>query len=236
MSAKSKSWLFPVVAITAAVVAAMSQDHVWVVAAALLAGGTFAAYLIVEAILPAIRKHRLKHPCEVHFNVIGRHEGEITYAIQDDRTHHVDELVLPANSEIPIEIIYLPKLPFYETKLAFGCEGNIEGKPYATECFSRFNLKGKSQWIPGVDDGHYLTRHKFYQMDREQHRNTGTHRVVGFKLKTENVGVFDARVYFMTDEVEGSAKLTIRVEEKPKTTVRCIIKDHWDCYVYPNTH
>jgi hypothetical protein len=235
MRPKSKGRILPIIGGITAAVAIVSDDHVWIVAATFLAGGTLVAYLIIEFVLPAWRRRRLKHPCEVHFNVPGRHEGvELTYAVQDDRTHHVDELVLPANSEVAIEIIYLPKLPFYESMIAFGCEGNIDDKPYAIECFNRFNIKGKSRWVPGEDDGNKLTRQKYYHIDRNEHRNIGTHRVVGYKLKTGSAGVFETRVFFMTDETEGRATLTIRVEDEPKTLMRCKL-DHWDCYVYPST-
>ena len=215
--------------------ASMTLDGVFAIVGGVAATITLAAYLLIEVVKPWMRRRRMKHPCEANFNIISRSEGEITYAIQEDRGHQVKELVLPSQSEIPIEVIYLPKVAFFEESIAFGCEGEIEGKPYAIECFNRYTLMGKSQWIPGVDEGHTLNRHKFYQIVRKKPRNLGTHVLVGFKLKTENVGVFPMRLYFITDEVEGSADLTIRVEDNPKTPMQCVVKDHWDCYVYPNT-
>jgi hypothetical protein len=218
----------------AAGVSSTTLDGPFAILGGIAASATLIAYLIIEVIRPAWRRHVLRYPCHVHFNVIGRHEGEITYAIQDDRTHHTKEIVLPANSEVAIEVIYLPKVPFFEESIAFGCEGKNDGKPYAFEFFNRYTILGKSRFVPGEDDGHVLNRHKFYQIVRKKPRNTGTHVVLGFKLKTEKLGIFSARLYFFTDEVEGRADLTIRVEEKPTTLARCVLPDHYDCYVYPN--
>jgi hypothetical protein len=192
-------------------------------------------YLFIEVGRPWWRRRVMQHPCNVWFNIMGPKEGKIAYAIQDDRPHHVKELVLPSNSEIEIELIYTPKLAFHEASIAFGCESDLEGKPYAIECFNRFVLegKGKSQWIPGKDEGHTINRHKFYWIVRNQVRNVGSHFIVGYKFKTESVGIFPMKVYFLTDEVEGSADLTIRVEENPNTPMQCVVKDHYECYVYP---
>ncbi len=213
----------------------MNPDHGWIVAAAFLAGSTLLAYVFVEMIWPAVRHYRLRHPCRVYFNIPGLRERKIEYLRQDDRTHHTKELTLPPNAEFEIEIIYTPKLIFHEDSIAFGCESPLDGKPYASERFDRFTIVGKSHWIPGKDDGHTLNRHKFFQIARGKTRNLKTHFIVGFKLKTEKVGVWPMKVFFITDEVEGSADLTIRVEERPTYSCRCFIKNHGECYVYPTS-
>jgi hypothetical protein len=216
--------------------AAISDDHAWIVAAAILAGATLVAYLVVEVGLRAFRRSRLKHPCDVYFNIMRPNEGEVVYVRREGKSHHLKELVLPPNCEVEIELIYLPRLEFIESEIAFGCEvEDPEGKPYAVECFSRFSMpgKGKDRWVPGVDEGHTLTRHKFYQIIRNRARNTGTHRIVGFKFRTERVGVWPMKLFFMTPEVEGEADLIVRVEDRPTTSMKCYVKEHGECYVYP---
>ena len=202
---------------------------------AVIGGITAAAvlflYVFVEFIKPIWRRRELRHPCYVWFNIISTSEGKIDYAAQDDRVHHVKELVLPTHSEVPIEIIYLPRIAYFEVEFAFGCETDVKGKPYAFECFSRFVTAGKSHWTPDKDEGHYVNRHQFYWIVRNRHRSPGTHRVVGFRVRTEIAGVFPAKVYFMTDEIEGSADLTIRVEDYPRTLMRC--SSHGGCLVNP---
>ncbi len=210
----------------------MSDDLWWIVGAAVLAGLTFVAYAWVEGLQPLIRRYRLRHPCRVYFNIPGPDETRIAHSQQDERGHRTRELTLPPNAEVEIEIIYVPKLAFHEIRFAFGCPFGIEGKPYAFEAFHRFTVQGKSHWKPGEDEGHKTDRHKFYEWKRDEKRNTGTDFLVGFKLRTEKVGVWPMKVFFVTDEVEGSADLTIRVEDKPTTSSKCMI--HRDCYVYPS--
>jgi hypothetical protein len=214
----------------------MSDDHIWIVAAAVLAASTFVVYGLVEVVGPAIRRYRLRHPCHVYFNIMRPNEGEVSYVQREGKSHHLKELTLPPNSEVEIELIYLPKLEFFESEIMFGCEvESPEGKPYAFECFHRFNMpgKGKDRWIPGFDEGHSLTRHKFYHIVRNRTRNMGTHRIVGLKFRTEKPGIWPMKLYFIMPELEGSADLTVRVEERPKTSMKCYVKEHGECYVYP---
>jgi hypothetical protein len=228
-------WIFSAIGAAAAGTAAMSEDHVWIVSAAILAGLTFVAS-VCATLWPLVRRYRLRHPCHVYFNIMRPNEGEVPYVQRAGKSHHLKELTLPPNSEFEIELNYLPKLDFYECEIMFGCEvEDPDGKPYAFECFHRFNLpgKGKDRWVPGVDEGHNLTRHKFYHMIRNRPRNVGTHRIVGFKFRTEKVGVWPMKVYFIMPELEGSADLTVRVEERPTTSMKCYVKEHGECYVYP---
>jgi hypothetical protein len=216
--------------------AATILDGPFAVVGGIAASVTLIAYLYIEVVKPAWRRHRLQHPCHVWFNIKGTYDGGVPYIAGDGKPHHLKELVLPPNYETEIEIIYLPKLAYFEFSIAFGCElSDDDGKPHAFECFNRFTIpgKGKSHWIPGVDDGHSLNRHKFYTIIRNAPRNTGTHFIVGFKFRTEKVGVFPMKLYFMTNEVEGEADLTVRVEERPTTSMKCCVKQHGECYVYP---
>ena len=179
-----------VLAVSAAVVAAVSDDHAWIIAAAILAGLTFVAYGLVEVVWPLIRRRRLLHPCHVYFNIPGLYETKVSHIRQNESGHRTKELTLPSYAEVEIEIIYRPKLAFHELKFAFGCPDGSESKPYAFEAFDRFTTQGQSHWIPGKDEGHKTNRHKFYQWNRDEPRNTGSDFLVGFKLKTGKVGVW----------------------------------------------
>jgi len=211
-------------------------DGPFAILGGIAAATTLVAYLFIEFVKPRWRRYRLRHPCHVYFNIMRPDEGEVPYVQRDGKSHHLKELTLPPNCEVEIELIYLPKLEYFESEIMFGCEvENPDGKPYAFECFHRFNMpgKGKDHWIPGVDEGHSITRHKFYQIVRNRPRNTGTHRIVGFKFRTEKVGIWPMKLYFIMPELEGSADLTVRVEERPQTSMRCQLNEHGECYVYP---
>jgi hypothetical protein len=78
---------------------------------------TLATYVFIEIVKPAWRRNRLRHPCNAYFSIMPATEGRIDYAVQDDRGHHVSELVLPPRSEISVELVYIPKLPFMKQSL-----------------------------------------------------------------------------------------------------------------------
>jgi hypothetical protein len=200
---------------------------VWIGATAL------AGFLWVHFGRPIRRHARLKHPCDVHFQIRSITSRLQPYARQDSRSHRVRELVLPSFSEVEIEIGCRPKLPFTEREQIFGCDGDLDKKPYATQCIIHFVETGKRVWIPGEDEGHYTDVHKNYHRVTGRSRNLGTHFVTGFKLVTRNPGKYKASFFFLTDEREGVAELSILVEDLPETCMVCEDPNHWECGIAP---
>jgi hypothetical protein len=182
---------------------------------------------------PIWRRFRLRNPCEVHFAIRPLQQATLDYIFQDDQGHRVKELVVPANQLVEIEIGYEPKIAFYEAELIFGCDGDDATKPFATECINRLIAVGKSHWIPGEDEGHWRDRHKCYHVLRNKPRAVGTHIAVGFMLQTGAPGTYPANVSFLTNEMDRTVSLKIRVEDKPHTRMRCHEKGHLGCYVRP---
>ena len=122
------------------------------------------------------RRHlRLKHPCDVHFQIRSISNRVQQYARQDELGHRVRELVLPSFSEVEIEIGCEAKLAFNEKEQVFGCDGDIDKKPYPTEWIVHFVETGKKTAVPGVDEGHYIDVHKNYHRTTDRARNLGTH-------------------------------------------------------------
>lgn len=206
----------------------------WTIIGAVTSAAVLVLYILAEFLKPAIRHLRLKRPCKTHFPIRSLSQAEIPYVVQDDDMHSVRELVLPARSELEIEIGYWPRLPYYEVLIIFQCEGDPKERPFALERFQRFIKVGKDRWIPGRDDTDKISVADSYEIRRDSARNTGTHFVLGFKIKTRAPGVYPANLYFVTDEVEGRSSLTLRVEDIPRTTMRCSAKGHWGCFVRPN--
>jgi hypothetical protein len=72
--------------------------------------------------------------------------------------------------------------------------------------------------------------HDYYHVARDVPRNTGTHFGTVFKLQTRAPGIYPVTLSFL----EGvSKRLTIRVEDKPKTPMRCYMRGHVGCFVRP---
>jgi len=187
--------------------------------------------VFTQIIKPWLRRRRLRQPCKVHFLIRPLQSHRLSYVLQDDQRHDVKAMVLPAHSEVEIEIGYKAKVHFRETEMTFGCDGDEDAKPYATECFVRFVAIGKGHWIPGQDEGHYVDVHRYYHSRRDVFRNVGTHYVTGFKFVTRAPGAYRTYLSFLGDEVEGNAELLILVEDKPHTRMKCV--RHWGCYLRP---
>jgi hypothetical protein len=209
------------------------SEGIWTIIGA-IASLLVLALVVWEIVLyPIIRRQRLKRPCRAHFVIRDLARVPLPYVVQDDQTHIVRELVLPSNSMSEIEIGYEPRIPFREVALVFACEGDESARPYAKERFSRFTRIGKNHWMPGADPTDVVDVHNYYHVKRDVPRNTGSHFVTGFKLQTRAAGVYPVVVTFFTDEIEGKVKLAIRVEDKPKTLMRCLEKGHHGCFVRP---
>ena len=205
----------------------------WEVLAGITAATVLAVSLYVDFIRPQIRKRRLKHPCKAYFHIRELRHGELGYALQDDRAHNVKELVLPSNSLVEIEVSYYPRINFNVEETVFGCEGDRASKPEAEMRVTRFIEKGKSEWIPGIDDSDTINRKGYYHVRaRFAARAIGSCYTMGFKLRTKNPGIYKASLGFVTDEIDGTADdLQIRVEDKPSTRMRCT--EHWGCRIRP---
>ena len=87
----------------------------------------FAVSLIgyTQIIRPWRRRRKLKRPFKAHFVITSVDRFTLNYVQQDYREHFVKELVVPPNSEIPIQILLEPKLSFLEREIYFGCTDTI---------------------------------------------------------------------------------------------------------------
>jgi hypothetical protein len=213
-------------------------DWPWEMIAAFLSAAVLVLYLAVEFIRPHVRRRKLKRPCNVQFVIHPTREGHSDYAIQDDNWHFAKEITLPPASDFHVEIMLRPRLNFVESEFAFGCSDDspldADKKPFATGYINSFIVRGKKSATPEEDENHYTDRHGFYHIRRSfAQRSVGQDFIVGLKLRTRAVGVFKVEVWLTTEEKQGiDRNLTIRVEEPPKTLVKCSV--HRDCYIRPD--
>jgi hypothetical protein len=217
----------------------------WPMIAAFLAGGSlvvgFVSLLIVahtQVIRPWLRRRKLKRPFAAYFSITSRHRFPLEYVVQDDQDHEVKELVVPAHSEITIQIVLYPRLSFLEREIYFGCGENVfdPEKPRAREWFVPFVVEGdrRSRKPDAAHPGHYIDYNGFYHV-REDFLYTNDTRVIGFKLLTKAPGNYLAQVFTVTDEIRGKADLVIKVQRPVETKMRCVSKDHrWRrCLITP---
>jgi hypothetical protein len=210
---------------------AMVSQGTWSAIGALAGTCGLLILIATQVIKPLFRYWRIRAPCEVHFTILPLHQVRLDHVLQDDAAHHVKELVVPANSIIEIEIESVAKTTFHDDSWTFGCDGADDAKPYAIERFDRLIDIGKRNWIPGKDEGYSLDRHKYLRIPTDRTRSKGARLQLGLKLQTRAEGVYPANLFFFTDEGTRAAHLTIRVEDRPRTKMKCIA--HWGCYVTP---
>jgi hypothetical protein len=226
-----ETWLGLAMADLISAVISAAATWPWSMISALFGGAAFFAVIYTQIVRPRIRHYRLKHPCKVYFAIPPLGDTKLEHVLQDDVGHEVAELVLPPNKIVEVELIICPRIGFHDWAISFGCDGSDEDKPIVIERVDRLIKIGKSRWIPGEDDGYAIDRHGYIQIVTNKGRTKGSRIPIGFRLQTKNLGTYLAHIFFFTEERVGEAALTIRVEEKPKTPMRCRV--HWGCYVTP---
>jgi hypothetical protein len=232
----AEGWLWA--AAVMAAISAMWAALDWPMVSALLGAATISLVWYTQIFRPWRRRRRLRRPFDAHFLITAADQFSLDYVQQNNREHYVKKLVVPPNREIPIQIVLVPRVSFMQHELYFGCDESLmdENKPRATEWFVPFVREGvrKSGKPDAEHPGHYTDTNGFYHV-RENYLYTADCRVIGFKLLTGRPGTFRAQVYTVTDDVRGRADLKIKVQEPPKTKMRCYRKWHRIqlCWVKP---
>jgi hypothetical protein len=185
-------------------------------------------YCIAEFLLPWLRNRKLKHPCKAYFHIREMRVGELDYILQDDKAHKVKELVLLFNSLVDIEIAYNPIVDFRVEETVFGFIGDADSKPVIEEAIAPFVAKGEIAMPPAYWD----RNDNYHYPSRSMGRAIGSCYTKGFKVQTQQAGVYKVYLGFMTDERDGEdTSMRIRVEDKPSMKMRC--KEHWGCWISP---
>lgn len=141
---------------------------------------------------------------------------KLGYVDQDDREHFLDELVLPANSEVPVMIWINPKLDFHQDEIYFGMEGkDLRTKPEPTKVFNPFMIPPKEE--DPSNPSHYRDWYRYYHIHAERNRIKDEVYVIGFMVKTKDLGEYPAQLLVHTPRKLGKARLKIRVESCPIT-------------------
>jgi hypothetical protein len=241
ISRRERRWLVA----PCGVLANMIEEGPWAIGGAIAAGIAAAVAIFGFAyefmVQPFVARHKLKKPCKAWFCISSTKQRKVTYAEQDSREHLVEELTLYANSEIEIELGYMSSVSLSASEIYFGCSDQndleIEKKPYVKSFFSRFVERSTREESPDTHpDTHYTDHHKYYHIKKTRHVAHGEIYSIGVKIQTREPGRYPFNIIFLGDEVGTIRnKMFIRVEEEPKTRMRCV---HWDhrwtgCFIQP---
>jgi hypothetical protein len=155
------------------------------------------------------------------------------FVIRQGDGHQFDELVLPANEEVKVNIGINPKIFFKSQRILFGCDGDLDRKPYPTAVDNEFVLAGRHKSAnPDSNPAHSLLASLQYQIVEDRSWIVGSSVAWGFRLKTRAPGVYPTALVFHGEEVEGVARATIRVVDDPSYAfMRCVRQDHPNCMV-----
>jgi hypothetical protein len=204
---------------------ASSSAWPWSMRSAGIASAILAVTLWINFMRPWRRRRKLRFPVNAFFIIpaVGR---ECAYAEQDSEEHYIREIVLPANCEMTVHLVYKPRFAFHTTDVYFGCEDVKSGakKPRPIEYDNPFIERGRQHVIPGRENNHFLDIHGYYHIVEE--KTWSDDRAFAFKMEIGASGVYKAIAYFAAEEAKGSAELSIRVEGVPKTSMHCINPAH----------
>jgi hypothetical protein len=192
-------------------------------------------------IKPIWRQRRLKKPCKAWFVIQSLSHENMSYAVQDDKEHFIEELALPANSDVEIEVIYVSSISFVVSEIQFGCGEqdslDLDIKPSIVSYVTHFVERGTAEEDPGTHPDHnYTDRHKYYHIRKSKIIAAGETYSLGFKIKTRKAGRYKAHLFFIGEKTASTKnELHIRVEDKPVTQMKCVRPEHrWDgCFVMP---
>jgi hypothetical protein len=186
----------------------------------------------INFVRPRLRRRKLKNPVKAWFLIPAQHRHPLNYAISDTDDHAVSELILPPHSECEIQICMSPLVSFRNSELSFGFDWMGETdlkKPIPIEFFSPFVERGAlRRGNPDSDPTHYMDFSNHYHIRRDILYVVGQDVAFGFKIMTRDAGVYRTHLTFKAEEVEGTAFLSLRVEDfPPKTRMKCTCHGHF---------
>jgi hypothetical protein len=219
----------------------LELDHYLLIISTIFIILTLAAYCLREFVYPSIRRARLKWPVKSYFVITSNDRFDLRYAVQDDQEHEVKVLVLPSHThDLFMHIIWRPKLDFTQSSGEFSFEGARQRKPLINYWFHPFIKIGHSIRRPGEYPGHYIDYHDNYHIGGAHQRARGQTITSAFKITTRDPGMYYLKMGFVADGIDGVADgtpgaigLRVRVEDNPKTEMRC--ECHRHCLIKPRT-
>jgi hypothetical protein len=153
---------------------------------------------------PWRRKRRMRHPFTAFFG-------------ESDRGKWTHQLIVPANSEVDIQIRVEPKLHYIQHEIMFGFEGEDGQRPEPVRTKNAFVKVGKSKYQDPLEERtHYIDVKDAYHIQSTHERTYGNTYALGFLVKTHGPGRYPVRLLVMSDSGESLPRkpLVLIVEER----------------------
>jgi hypothetical protein len=208
----------------------MGGDFWWITA--LLTSCALALTIWVNFVRPKLRLVKLKHPVEAHFTIRDSRQSISDRDVSQGDSHHVRRLVLPSMQKggVLVEIGFWPRIALHVNQIVISFEGDFSSRPLILERTDHYVTSGAR---PSTARDHSAGHAYRAWVDNDW--DTGTHRVIGFKIKTKKPGLYPVHLDLITNETTGTfVDLEILVEDTPSTQMSCHAKNHGrNCLVRP---
>jgi hypothetical protein len=190
---------------------------------------------------PRLRRRALRQPCNAWFLIASTNQRAISYAVQDNHEHYVEELTLASNTEYEVEFLYVPSVSFNASEIYFGFNNqddrDLDTKPIIKSYCNRFVERGVSEESPETyPETNYVDHHEFYHLRKSRYIARKEPYSIGCKVQTRQAGRYEFNLLLVGEEV-GSPKnkLFVRVEDSPTTSMKCVLPKHRraGCFVQP---
>jgi hypothetical protein len=195
-------------------------------------GALLVVFALWEMSFRVWRSTRRKRPCKAYFHISSVGDSrQCLYATQNDVAHIMREIVLPSHCEIDIEFAYYPRIEMHVLETIFGFHSDDPSRPEIIKATDSFIARGTVEPVKEYWD----VKGNYHYASRFPGRSVGSCYTKGLRIRTKEAGAFKATLSFLTNDVEGNADdLIMRVEDSPRTRMRCLHKHHWQCFVRPN--
>ena len=146
---------------------------------------------------PMSRRHRLKHPCKAWFHIPPLTQRRISYAVQDNRPHFVEELTLAANSTTEIEFLFIPSVTFPASEIYFGCDdGEVTKRPIIQSYRVLFWKKVPRRKCETRPETNWADEHKLYHLRKSRTFTRKETYSNGCKIQTEKIWLIQIFSFF----------------------------------------
>lgn len=186
-------------------IAVTAAEQFWWVAPA-LSGAAFLAVIWFNWGRQEVRRLRLKRPAKVYLTLHPK-AGHDSWA---------QELYVPANTRIELQLRVEPRLSYQQQNFVFGFGGDEGQRPMPLAVMNHFIKRGQNrEETPATNATHFVDYNDAYHIRQKVERTKGDTFAYGFAVHTMGPGRYPIKVQIWTEFGSGvpSEPLFLTVEE-----------------------